>query len=399
MKATGLIVEYNPFHNGHLYHLRQSVKQSKADLLIVVMSGHFTQRGEPAVINKWERTKMALQNGADLVVELPYVYSCQHADLFAKGAVSILTHLNVFDLIFGSESGNIDDLKQIESLTRSDEFQIELQKGLKSGLSLPLAHQQALKSLTDYSSIGTLPNNTLGLYYIRAIHALNSPIQADTILRLHSDYHDLLPVHDQISSATSIRHLRENQLDYRNYVPENVHQLLESDYQLTKTYHNWEAYFPFLKQKILTLTPTFLKQIHDIEEGIENRLYQAMIKSQSFEEFMGQVKTKRYTRTRIQRMCANILTHTTKELVQSYHLEKGAPYIRLLGASSIGKQYLKQIKKEIKIPIYSKFDSKGHVFLKHEQAVTAAYSSILPEPYCTQLNEAEFKAFPLHFEK
>ena len=126
MKATGLIVEYNPFHNGHLYHLKQSLKQSNGDVLVVVMSGHFTQRGEPAVINKWERTKMALECGADLVIELPYVFSCQHADLFAKGAVSILTHLDVNDLIFGSESGKIDELTSLELICRSESFQSKL---------------------------------------------------------------------------------------------------------------------------------------------------------------------------------------------------------------------------------------------------------------------------------
>lgn len=122
MKATGLIVEYNPFHNGHLYHLTKSIQQSNADVLIVVMSGHFTQRGEPTIINKWERAKMALLNGADLVIELPYVYSCQSADLFAKGAVSILTHLHVNELIFGSESGNIDELIHLDALTQRDDF-------------------------------------------------------------------------------------------------------------------------------------------------------------------------------------------------------------------------------------------------------------------------------------
>ena len=147
MKATGLIVEYNPFHNGHLYHLKQSLKQSQGDVLIVVMSGHFTQRGEPAVINKWERTKMALANGADLVIELPYVFSCQHADLFAKGAVSILTQIHANDLIFGSESGKIDDLKRLESISKSENFQKELQNFIKLGDSVPLAHQKALTSL------------------------------------------------------------------------------------------------------------------------------------------------------------------------------------------------------------------------------------------------------------
>ena len=144
MKATGLIVEYNPFHNGHLYHLTKSIEQSNADVLIVVMSGHFTQRGEPTILNKWERTKMALANGADLVIELPYAYSCQHADLFAKGAVSILTHLHVNELIFGSESGNIDELIQLESITSGIEFQKAVRKWVQTGLSLPKANAKAL---------------------------------------------------------------------------------------------------------------------------------------------------------------------------------------------------------------------------------------------------------------
>lgn len=396
MKATGLIVEYNPFHNGHLYHLKQSLTQSKGQVLIVVMSGHFTQRGEPAVINKWERTKMALANGADLVIELPYVFSCQHADLFAKGAVSILTHLNANDLIFGSESGKIDDLKMLESISKTEIFQNTLQSFIKLGDSVPLAHQKALTALNLDTTLGTLPNNTLGLYYIRAVNDLNSPLSVGTIKRLHSDYHDVLPTHHQLSSATSIRHLRETGQDYQNFVPEVVHQLLEENYDQTHTYHTWESYFPYLKQKILTLTPPSLKLIHDVEEGIEYRLYNAMMTSMNFEEFMTKVKTKRYTRTRLQRICANILTHTTKELVKQ--LDQGAPYIRILGASANGRHYLKHQKKQITVPIYSKFDSKGHPYLLHEQAVTAAYSCILPEPHCTTLIQAEFKNFPIFLE-
>lgn len=399
MKATGLIVEYNPFHNGHLYHLTKSVEQSTADVLIVVMSGHFTQRGEPTILNKWERTKMALANGADLVIELPYVYSCQHADLFAKGAVSILTHLHVNELIFGSESGNIDELIQLESITCGSDFQKAVRKWVQTGLSLPKANAKALEEFNFTKELGTSPNNTLGLYYIRAIRELNSPIQPGTLTRIHSDYRDIAPTHDQISSATSIRNLREQGKNYCSFVPKNVQDLLDEHYNQTNIYHTWETYFPFLKQKILTLTPKKLVEIHDVEEGIENRFYAAMMKSTSFEAFIDSVKTKRYTRTRIQRICANILTHTTKAFIHDLQLSKGAPYIRLLGATPAGKQYLKHIKKEVTVPIYSKFDAKGHPILKHEQSVTAAYSCILPEPYCTHLNLAEFSNFPLHFER
>ena len=399
MKATGLIVEYNPFHNGHLYHLTKSIEQSNADVLIVVMSGHFTQRGEPTILNKWERTKMALVNGADLVIELPYAYSCQHADLFAKGAVSILTHLHVNELIFGSESGNIDELIQLESITSGIDFQKAVRKWVQTGLSLPKANAKALEEFNFTKELGTSPNNTLGLYYIRAVNELQSPIKVGTLTRIHSDYRDQAPTHDKISSATSIRNLREQRADFSTFVPKNVQDILDEHYRQTNTYHTWETYFPFLKQKILTLTPKHLVEIHDVEEGIENRLYSAMMKSSSFEEFMDAVKTKRYTRTRIQRICANILTHTTKEWIHDLQLATGAPYVRLLGATPTGKQYLKSIKKDINVPIYSKFDSKGHPMLKHEQSVTAAYSSILPEPHCTNLNIAEFSNFPLHFER
>lgn len=399
MKATGLIVEYNPFHNGHLYHLTQSVKQSNADVLIVVMSGHFTQRGEPTILNKWDRTKMALANGADLVVELPYAYSCQHADLFAKGAVSILTHLHVNELIFGSESGNIDELIELDAITSENNFQKTIHKWVQTGLSLPMAHAKALEEFNLKPELGTSPNNTLGLYYLRAIRELNSSIRPDTLIRIHSDYRDVIPTHDQISSATSIRNLREQGEDFTAFVPKNVQEILMNHYNQTKTYHSWETYFPFLKQKILTMTPKHLAQFHDVEEGIENRLYSAMIKSTSFEAFIEAVKTKRYTRTRIQRICANILTHTTKEFIQELQLSTGAPYIRLLGATSTGKKYLKHIKKEVCVPIYSKFDAKGHPMLKHEQGVTGAYSCILPEPHCTHLNISEFSNFPLHFER
>lgn len=399
MKATGLIVEYNPFHNGHLYHLTESLKQSQADVLIVVMSGHFTQRGEPTIVNKWERAKMALLNGADLVVELPYVYSCQSADLFAKGAVSILTHLRVNELIFGSESGNINELLTLDRIMQEDQFQKKLKQQLKAGLSLPKAGAATLESFNLNHELATSPNNTLGLYYLKAIRELNSPITAGTLTRIHSDYRDLAPTHHAISSATSIRNLSEKGQAIDAFVPKNVAHLLKEHYELTATYHTWEAYFPFLKQKILTLTPKGLLGIHDVEEGLENRLYAAMIKSSSFEEFMNHVKTKRYTRTRIQRICAHILTQTEKTWIRALQIENGAPYVRILGSTPTGKRYLKQIKKEVTVPIYSKFELKAHEILKHEQAVTAAYSAILPEPLCTQLNQEEYMNFPLHIER
>lgn len=387
MKALGLVVEYNPFHNGHLYHLNQSLKESHADVVIAVMSGHFTQRGEPTVVDKWTRTKMALEYGVDLVVELPYVYSCQHANLFAKGAVTILTHLQASALIFGSESGNISELIQLERLTSSEAFKEKLQKQLKTGLSLPKAHTRTLIDFNVSLETASAPNNTLGLHYIRAANEINSPISLQTIPRIHSAYHDILPTHHQIGSATSIRLLRENLTSYASYVPEGVHKTL-SQYHI---FHTWEHYYPILKQKILTLTPTLLVDIHDMKEGLEYRFFAAATHSTNFAEFMNFVQTKRYTKTRIKRICANILTHTTKRQIEELDLENSATYIRILGLSTNGKRYLKMVKKEISVPIYSKFATA----LWHEQKVTAAYSAILPEPYCRDLNIAEFSNFPI----
>ena len=399
MKALGLIVEYNPFHNGHLYHLTESLNLSEADVVVVVMSGHFTQRGEPTIIDKWTRTKLALEQGADLVIELPYAYSCQHAEIFAKGAVSILTHLQVDDLVFGSESGKISDLIKLDTLTQSLAFQSMLKKQINNGLSLPKAQLAALSHFDFDTEFTSAPNNTLGLYYLRALREQNSPIISKTITRIHSDYRDLSPTHHQIGSATSIRLLRENLDSYASYVPKNVYDSLTSHYKQTQIFHTWSHYYPYLKQKILTLTPSRLIEIHDMEEGIEHRFFSAALTSQTFDEFMNAIKTKRYTRTRIQRICSHILTHTTKAQIKDFDLSMGAPYLRILGLSTLGKQYMRGIKKELMIPVYSKFQSNGSPLLKHEQSVTAAYSAILPEPFCTNLNLAEFSNFPIQIER
>ncbi len=399
MKSVGLVVEYNPFHNGHLYHLTKSKALVEADVVIVVMSGHFTQRGEPTVVNKWLRTEMALFNGADLVVELPYAYSVQHASLFAHGAISILEHLKVDEVVFGSECGEIDILKSHQAFIQSEAYQQAFQSFLSTGDSVPRASEKALQQLMQHQSFKAAPNDTLGLHYLNAIDQLQANIIPKTIQRIHSHYHETAPVHDAIASATSVRALRQAHESITSYVPKTVATSLAQDESITGVYHDFEAYFPMLKQKILTLTPFHLVQIHDMEEGLEYRLYDAMMKSQSFDEFMNHVKTKRYTRTRIQRICAHILTHTTKDYIASLHLSKPAPYVRILGTTQAGRHYLKQIKKEVTVPIYSKFSSKAHPMLLHEQAVTAAYSAILPEPHCASLNKREYLQFPLHIDR
>ena len=397
MKSVGLIVEYNPFHNGHLHHLTQSKALTHADVVIVVMSGHFTQRGEPTVVSKWQRTQMALHNGADLVIELPYVYSTQHASLFAHGAVSILNHLHVDSLVFGSECGDLNALHHLHSIKQSNEFKALLTKHLSNGHNVPRASELALKTLHG-DTFKAMPNDTLGLYYLEALQNMQSDIIPFTIKRVHNDYHDTTPQHHLIASATSIRQLRQNKQSFDSYVPESVATLLKQDATLSETIHDFEHYFSFLKQTILTLRPEHLSTIHDITEGLEYRLYDAMLTSSSFEQFLNLVKTKRYTRTRIQRICAHILTHTTKDFVAHLTLSNPVPYLRVLGTTPAGRAYLKRVKHDVTVPIYSTFNAKASPMLHHELAVTAAYSAILSPHEANDLIQQEFKQFPLHVE-
>ena len=344
------------------------------------MSGHFMQRGEPACTDKWNRTKFALKNGIDLVVELPYAFSNQSADFFAIGAISILTHLQTSHIVFGSESGAIERLTELASQMSSREFQENIKKNMADGLSLPAAYAKENAELTG-------PNNTLGIQYIRAINHLNTNMIPVTIPRFASDYHDELPTHDKITSATAIRQMINNNVDYTSYTP----------IQLNDEYiklQSWASHYKFLRHKLLTTTPKELEKIHDMVEGIENRLVTAALGCSNFTDFLNTVRTKRYTKTRIQRICANLLTGTTKEMIADWNLQNGAPYIRVLGFNDKGSAYLKQIKKQVEVPIYSTFGKNVHSMMQHEQKVTAAYSSVYPGTQATNLIRKEFSSRP-----
>jgi len=384
MKALGLIVEYNPMHNGHLYHLNESKKLTNPDVTIAVMSGNFTQRGEPAIVNKWERAKMALENGIDLVIELPYAFSNQSANLFATGAVSILNHLKVDHLVFGSESGNIDQLWELARRTGDLEFQQRVKEKLDKGLSLPAAYQEL-----DHRYNGS--NNTLGIAYLSTIEKLNANLKPLTISRLASQHTEEIPNHPTIASATAIRKMITEGADYGAYTPCQLDPSVA-------TLQNWESHYPYLRHKLLTTDPEDLEQIHDMVEGLEHRFIESAKSNSNFEDFVTGVKTKRYTRTRLQRICANVLTGTTKPDIAQWDLKKGASYIRILGFTGAGAQYLRQVKKEVEAPIYSTFSRTAHDMLKHEQKVTAAYASIYSETNWTNHIEKEFSGQPVQLE-
>jgi len=381
MKVLGLIVEYNPLHNGHVYHIFESKKKVDPDVVIGIMSGHFTQRGEPACTTKWNRAELAVANGIDLIVELPYAYSTQGADLFATGAVSILKHLAATHLVFGSELGDIDTLTELAESMDDMRFQESVKKGVAIGLSVPKAAARVNPALTG-------SNNTLGIQYIRAAQKLAAGTTILTIKRYGSQYTDKLPTDSKIASATAIRKMITEDVDYLAYVPapiEDEHMKLQ----------NWDQHYKFLRHKLLTTAPAELGEIHDMVEGIENRLVAAAMECSNFTEFMEAVGTKRYTNTRIQRICANVLTGTLKRDVLDWKLQIGAPYVRILGFNEKGAAYLRRIKKEVEVPIYSTFGKDVHPMLKHEQKVTAAYVSVYDGHYATEVMKREYAGKPI----
>lgn len=365
MKVAGIIVEYNPLHNGHLHHILETRKKSNCDYLIAVMSGNFTQRGEPAMIDKFTRAKMALLNHVDLVIELPFVFSVQSADIFAYTSVAILNHLKVDEIYFGSESGNIDELFYLSDILDSEEYNNLVLKYSKEGNSYPTSSDLAMRELTD-TKIYNLPNNILGIHYIRAVKKLKSNISVCTIKRVETDYYSEFTKGKDIQSASAIRKMLKNNEDIKNYVPSNVNELL-NDRKIV----DLEMFTEHLKYKIHSATKEDLEAIFNISEGFENRI-KKVNNFDSVEDLISQIITRRYTNSKIRRSLMHILCNTLKTTVTSFEI----PYIRILGMTSKGQSYLNSIKKEIDVPLISKISDNKHPYLEMELKASKIYSMI-----------------------
>ncbi|HDR8157290.1 hypothetical protein B1R38_24140 [Bacillus cereus] len=402
-----MVVEYNPFHNGHLYHVQQTKKLTQSDIIIAVMSGPFLQRGEPALISKWYRTKMALANGVDLVVELPYVFATQKAETFANGAISILNALRVSEICFGSEDGQIENFYNTISVQKNEDetFNCLVKQFMDAGNSYAKATSDAFSHiLTSEKNIDmSQPNNILGFQYMKAILSQNSSIQAQTIKRFASHYHDETFNDQHIASATSIRkQLFSEEGSFTTiepFLPQATTSLLANYKQNYGILHNWEQYFSFFKYRLMTMSPGDLRHIYEIEEGLEHRILSKIQNSSSFYSFMEALKTKRYTWTRLQRACTHILTNTTKEEIRSANIEQHAPYIRLLGMSQKGQTYLSKNKKKIELPILTHTKTFDHAALDIEKKANSVYFSIMHEPLRTQLLKQDITHHPVRYDE
>ena len=372
MKSIGIIAEYNPFHNGHLYHIQKIKEKYKDYTLILVMAGNFTQRGDVSIIDKWKRKDIAINYGIDLVIELPFPFSTQSADFFAYGAVTILEKLKVEKIIFGSESNNIKDIELIAKTQIENELFDNL-VGLysKNGYNYPTALSKALEDITNIK-IDT-PNDLLGISYIKEILKNNYNIQYETKKRTNN-YHDKNST-DEIASATTIRNNLKNKIDIKKQVPELTYNNLNN-------LHFIDDYFNLIKYKIITEKDLSIYQT--VDEGIDNLLKKEIVNCNNIDELINKIKSKRYTYNKISRMLIHILCNFTKEKANSF---REITYIRILGFNKIGKEYLNKIKKDIDIPILSKINREKDKMLEYELETTLIYDL----PYNEDLLKCEYR--------
>lgn len=400
MTVLGIVTEYNPFHNGHLLHLQKSKETASADYVIAVMSGNFVQRGEPAIVNKWARTAMALSAGVDLVIELPVVYAISSAEFFAEAAIKILDSLGIVNsLCFGSETGSIAPLNVLAEILvkEPEEYKQYLKQYLNSGLSFPLAREKAICSyiqtldqfrntvntnnldlkcvqnmhMHDLHNILGSSNNILGIEYLKALKRLNSHIVPYTIKRQANLYNEE-NLTGKISSATAIRkHMKEieNMIDEsKSYHTHHIHDQKDINHALPSESLNiimnefengkgpvlissFENIILAILRKIST---DEIKRYPNINEGLENRIKKAARVSGSLEELMENICTKRYTRTRIQRMILSILLGITSSQFQYFNAHGGPQYIRVLGFNNKGRELLAEINKQARLPVIVK---------------------------------------------
>ena len=337
--VIGLIVEYNPFHNGHLHHIQEIDRLFEDNIKIAVMSGDYVQRGEPSLINKFEKTKIALSQGVDIVIELPVFYSTQSAEIFAKGSINLLNKLSCSHIVFGSESNDLEKLKRIATISMTKEFELSLREFLAEGLSYPTAFSKALFD----EKLGS--NDILALEYLKAIKAINPKIEAYCIKREKTGYYD-----DEKDNFASATHIRKILLDYnkkkedklnkiKNLVPEFSYKILEENFGV---FSYLSDFYDLIKYNIIK-NHSNLKNIQDLEVGLENRLYKYSLENLKFEDFFNKVLTKRITISRLQRILLHSLFGLTETITE--RVKNKVSFVKILGFSTKGQEYLNYLKK------------------------------------------------------
>ncbi len=383
MNITGIIAEYDPLHNGHAHHIA-TARALGADRVIVVLGGNFTQRGEPALLPKSERVRMALANGADLIVELPQPWACACAENFAKGGVSILHDIGCVNTVcFGSECGNTALLMRLAALMQTTQFSEKLQLSLQNGAPYAAAVQQAVEQLTDPQTAAVLrePNNTLGLEYCKALLHYNSTVRPLAVMR-EGGAHNSHAAKNGITSAGHIRTLVKNgeMKKAANYMPPSAYAILETacanGHALTDTDTAHRIMLAYLRR----LSKADFAALPSVGEGLENRLYAAVQQYGTLSEVTEAISTKRYTAARIRR----ILTAGYIGLPTDWEQQK-PPYVRVLGLGARGGELLSKIQKNAAIPLFTDpmhppADHFSRAVFQLECRASDLYGALLPTP-------------------
>lgn len=360
MNTIGVIAEYNPIHLGHIYQIKKIKELYPNSIIIVITNSCFSQRGEINILNKWNKTKLSLDNNIDLVVELPFAYATQSADIFAKGALAILNHLKIDTLVFGSESNDIDKIIKIaKTQLNNKEYDDLVKTYLDKGINYPTALSKALKDFLNYTI--TEPNDLLALSYVKEILRNNYKIKPVSIKRT-TDYHNK-EINGKILNASLLRDMYINNQNIIDYLPKNTKKYLYSNLSNEKL-------FNYLKYKIITDKDLSIYQT--VDEGIENRIKRIILTTKTWKELVEKIKTKRYTYNKINRMLIHILTDFTKNEAKNIKID----YIRILGFNQKGKSYLNSIKKELNIPIITNYKPNFSKLLDLEFRITKIYSLV-----------------------
>lgn len=371
MKVLGLVLELNPFHNGHKYFIEEAKRQISPDVVIAVVSSSFSMRGDVMVIDKWEKAKIALEHGIDLVLEIPFLGAVNSTDYFCYNAIKILTSFNITHLAFGAELNNLDKLKQIKDLIKTKVYNIAIKEYLDKGFSYSNSSYKAIKNITNDQEIidnFTLPNNTLAIGYLNSLDKLNKDVEVTVIKRINNNYYDEEINHTLINSATSLRNLLTRKEEIDRYTPGINYPYLNPSVAN-------QNLFKLLQYQFAVKDFNEFSHIMGISEGIEKRFSNFIFQATSYDEFVRLVQTKRYPPNRIKRLILYILLNVKKELENQYH-----HYLRILAMNKVGKNYINSLDKTLKKQIITSFKNQNHYLVEYELRASKLYGIINDKP-------------------
>ncbi|MDO5707701.1 MAG: nucleotidyltransferase [Andreesenia angusta] len=404
MKILGIIAEYNPFHNGHIYHIEKAKELTEAEATIVLMSGNFVQRGEPAIIDKWRRAKIAVLNGVDLVIELPFIYSSQTAEIFSDGSIRILNSLNSIDYIgFGSEARNLNTIEKIVNILIENpkEYNLLLKERLEKGYNYPNAREYALSNIVEgIENIISKPNNILAIEYIKALKKINSSIRPINIIR--KDNHNSDIINSEISSATAIRKTlldsqKLNINSIKKTIPNSTIEELNSFILDQKKFISKEELHNIF---LFNIIRSDLKDdIFELNPSLINRIKNSLYLNQDIRDIIDNIYTKNYTSTRINRVILNTIMDLKKDDMMEFK-EYSPRYIRILASNNKGFKIINEIKKNSDINIINTYSKKDHLnrldrkIIEYDERATDLYYFLLSKNTGKLMTKMDYKKSP-----